>query len=271
MQFHAFHYTTLKRMHKNPTAVKDARQTLGHIDYYISLSVFMYDFNLRGYNQRLCIPEILPDSELNIRGKNIRHPLIPEEKCVGNDFQLHRENPVVLLTGSNMSGKSTFLRTLALNYILANMGCGVFADSFQFSRMSLLCSIRINDSLKESISLFYQEVLKLKYILDTIEKQKPCLVLIDEMLKGTNTKERRIASEAIIKYLSKSMALSVIATHDLELTEVRTRSALKNYHFRESITGDKMFFDYKMHEGVLKTSNALKILQLSGINIDFIH
>jgi ABC-type Na+ transport system ATPase subunit NatA len=258
----------VKWLRKNPDTLTDARDILRRIDGLISISIFLYDFNARGINPKLCMPELFPDSTLLIDVKNIKHPLIQPQKAVGNDFFMEKDGSIVLLTGSNMSGKSTFLRNLALNYILASMGCGVFADKFKFCRMNLLCSIRINDSLQESISLFYQEVLKIKEIINATKNRKPCFILIDEMFKGTNTRERRIASESIIKKLSKSKTLTIIATHDLELTRIRIIDTIQNFHFRESIVDKGMHFEYRLHKGALKATNALKILELAGIRID---
>lgn len=198
-----------------------------------------------------------------IRTQNCRHPLLGIQGNIGNDVELNAGTWI--LTGSNMSGKSTFLRTLGLNYLLSLIGGPVFADSFEFYPGGLITSMQHIDSLKDSYSLFYTEVQRLRQIQDFIQIDRG-LVLIDEMLRGTNSRERQIAQEGFLKNIELSESLIVVATHDIELAKTNNPKRISK-HFRENIINDQMSFDYKLHDGPVETSNALKILKQEGIKL----
>ena len=202
-----------------------------------------------------------------------------DSKSVGNDLSLGaggngvaisaEASRILLLTGSNMSGKSTFLKSLGLNQILANMGAPVFAEKFQATLNEVKSCIRVSDSLADGYSYFYAEVLRLKYILDACKaKTGPCLFLIDEMMKGTNNRERLTGSFKYIEALGESLQIGVVATHDLELSQLAEKfQYLRNGHFREEIQGPEMLFHYTLKEGPSPTTNALEILRRAGLPV----
>jgi DNA mismatch repair ATPase MutS len=195
----------------------------------------------------------------------IGHPLIDEEIRVKNDFRIDKDRGIALITGSNMSGKSTFLRTIGINIVLAYAGAPVCASQFSLKLLKLLTCINISDSLGEGISYFYAEVKRLKLI---IEQQKTVFFLIDEIYRGTNNRERLIGSRAIIKRLAEKKNFGIISTHDLELTAMEKEILfLRNFHFRDTISNGKMIFDYKLHDGPCPTTNALKIMEAEGLPI----
>ncbi|WP_186644006.1 MutS-related protein [Fluviispira vulneris] len=205
-----------------------------------------------------------------IECENIGHPLIATHKRICNSIKLNKNSPVVLLTGSNMAGKSTFLRTLGTNIVLANMGAPVFADKFIFPAFRLLCAIRIDDSLSDGTSYFYAEVKRLHFILNSLTEnnKNPGFFLIDEIFRGTNNKERYIGSWHIIHALFEKNSFGFISTHDLALTELdKNDNRLINMHFREHIEGEALAFDYLIKEGPCPTTNALFIMKQNGLPV----
>jgi hypothetical protein len=219
-------------------------------------------------------PEIIETniwSEVKFNGKNLGHPLIKNEQKICNDFSFQENNKITIITGSNMSGKSTFLRTLGINLSLAYAGCVVNADVFDVSLLRLFTCIKVSDSVVDGISYFYAEVKRLKALLNEIEKESnmPVFFLIDEIFRGTNNIERLKGSSAFIKKIADKNVIGAVATHDLELINLSGKiSHVHNYHFREDIKDGKMLFDYKIHEGPCPTTNALKIMSMEGLPID---
>ncbi len=199
------------------------------------------------------------------------HPLIPFGSRITNDFCFENLSEIVLLTGSNMSGKSTFLRTVGINFCLAFAGAPVAASRFRARLFRLYTCIRISDSLNDGISYFYSEVKRLKNLLAESEKPDdlPLLFLIDEIFKGTNNRERLIGSRSYIRALAELHNPGIISTHDLELVELSDEiSILKNFHFQEHIEEGRMIFDYKIRTGPCPTTNALKIMELEGLPVN---
>jgi len=197
--------------------------------------------------------------------KELGHPFIPADKRICNDFTIQGNGCIVLITGSNMSGKSTFLRTLGINLVLAHSGAPVIASFFSTSLLRLFCCIQINDSITDGMSQFYAEVKRLKRLKDELgESGLPILYLIDEIYKGTNNRERFIGSRAIIKSLAHVNGLGLVSTHDLELAQLES---VRNVHFREHIKHGKLRFDYKLYNGPCPTTNALKIMRLEGLPV----
>ena len=210
-------------------------------------------------------------SETVLVTEQIFHPLIDRHRAVANDFAFPNGRSLGLLTGSNMSGKSTFLRTIGINQVLANMGAPVFANALTTRPLKIETCIEVTDSLRDGYSYFYAEVRKLKDILQTAATKTPVLFLIDEIFRGTNNRERQIGSRAVIKTLAReTTALGFISTHDLELTTLEaTNSTLMNLHFREDIDdAGKMIFSYHLKQGPCPTTNALRIMAAEGINVD---
>ncbi|ALA57509.1 MutS family DNA mismatch repair protein [Nitrospira moscoviensis] len=205
-----------------------------------------------------------------LRAARLGHPLIPEQSRVTNDYALNGAGAITLVTGSNMSGKSTFLRTVGVNVCLAQAGAPVCADRLEWTWSRLACCIRIDDSLDAGLSFFYAEVKRLKTILDaTRERQTPpVLFLIDEIFKGTNNRERLIGSRAYIAELSKGNGFGLVSTHDLELADLeKVVPGLTNAHFQETVSAGALQFDYKLRSGPCPTTNALRIMELEGLPV----
>lgn len=199
------------------------------------------------------------------------HPLLPEDEKVRNTYEINQAGDIGLITGSNMSGKSTFLRTLAINIKLAMMGAPVDAASLQLVPLRLFTCINISDSLNDGISYFYAEVRRLKELLTLLKtyEKYPVCYCIDEIFRGTNNRERLQGSRALIRKLATFPAAGLISTHDLELVQLEEEiPQLKNYHFREHIEGQKMVFDYKLRPGPSPTTNALKIMEMEGLPVE---
>ncbi|BFU95866.1 MAG: putative DNA mismatch repair protein, MutS family [Nitrospira sp.] len=205
-----------------------------------------------------------------VRASALAHPLISAGNRVANDLQLAGLGSIHLITGSNMSGKSTFLRTIGINLCLAQAGAPVCATRLDWSPCRLACCIRVDDSLDAGLSFFYAEVKRLKTILDAIGNRTapPVLFLIDEIFKGTNNRERLIGSRAYITALSTGNGFGLVSTHDLELTDLeKDIPSLINAHFQETVTGGALSFDYKLRPGPCPTTNALKIMELEGLPV----
>jgi ABC-type multidrug transport system fused ATPase/permease subunit len=200
--------------------------------------------------------------------KGLGHPLIEDQKRVVNDFAMHHTGEVVLITGSNMAGKSTFLRTLGINPCLAYAGAPVNAQALRTSFFEIYACIKVTDSVADGYSYFYAEVRRLRGLLSRLEEgpRYPVFFLIDEIFKGTNNRERLIGSTAYIHALAGKRCLGAISTHDLELVKLSEMlPQIKNFHFREEVVDGRMVFDYKLRQGPCPTTNALKIMQLEGL------
>ena len=198
------------------------------------------------------------------------HPLISSSHRIHNDFELRGEGHMILVTGSNMSGKSTFLRTVGINTCLAQAGGPVCATTFSWSWLQLYCCIRVTDALDEGLSYFYAEVKRLKLILDAIHSitTTPVLFLIDEIYRGTNNRERLAGSKAFVQALQHRRGLGMISTHDLELTRLTdTNDYIRNAHFQESVENGTLHFDYLLRQGPCPTTNALRIMAQEGLPV----
>ncbi len=241
-------------------------ETWYNLEALSSLATFAF------LNPEYNFPEITKynNSEIMFRGKALGHPLIKKENKICNDFIFNTNGEISIVTGSNMSGKSTFIRTLGINLSLAYAGSVVNAESLNVSLFRLYTCIKVSDSVIDGISYFYAEVKRLKELLDEIETSGfPVFFLIDEIFRGTNNVERLKGSSAFIKKLAETNVVGVLATHDLELVKLAdVISKVKNYHFKEEIKNNKMFFDYILNEGPCPTTNALKIMKLEGLPIE---
>jgi hypothetical protein len=209
-------------------------------------------------------------AQAGLSAHKLAHPLIPETHRVSNDVTLNTLGTVLLVTGSNMSGKSTFLRTLGINLCLAQAGAPVCADLFEWTWIRLATCIRVDDSLEAGLSFFYAEVKRLKSLLDaaTDRSRAPVVFLIDEIFKGTNNRERLIGSRAFIAALAQGNGFGLVTTHDLELTDLeKTVPGLRNAHFQETVAAGALQFDYKLRPGPCPTTNALRIMELEGLPV----
>ena len=194
-----------------------------------------------------------------IKAKNLGHPLIPPDRRITNDLSILERGRILLVTGSNMSGKSTFLRTIGVNVCLAQAGAPVCAEEFRWSWLRLFCCIRVTDSLEEGLSYFYAEVKRLKVVLDAVKEngRQPVLFLIDEIYKGTNNRERLLGSEAFIQALRQGNGLGLVTTHDLELARLEgDGTGITNVHFQETVEEKELRFDYQLRPGPCPTTNC---------------
>lgn len=228
-----------------------------------SLASFAY------LNTEYTFPELLRDGK-TLSGKSLGHPLIPFDQKVCNDYRMPENGAVDLVTGSNMSGKSTFLRTLGVNLCLAYAGGPVNTAALTVSPFRIFTCIRVSDSVTDGVSYFYAEVKRLKALLNALQQPAdfPLFFLIDEIFRGTNNRERLIGSRAYIQSLVGQDGVGLIATHDLELVALADEiPTIRNYHFEETIVDGQMAFDYQLRPGPSPTTNALKIMQLEGLPI----
>jgi ABC-type multidrug transport system fused ATPase/permease subunit len=246
------------------------------LDIWLELEVLNSLANFAFLNPEYVLPEIFhcmgqDNHNAPFQACDLGHPLIPQQQKVVNDFAIDTLGEIDIITGSNMSGKSTFLRTLGVNLCLAYAGGPVNASLFRTSLMRVFTCIRISDSVTEGYSYFFAEVKRLKALLTAVESgdTMPIFFLIDEIFKGTNNRERRIGSEAYISALVGHNCLGVISTHDLDLVALAdTLPGVRNYHFKEDVIDGEMVFDYILRTGPSPTTNALKIMQLEGLPVD---
>jgi MutS-like protein len=202
-------------------------------------------------------------------GEGLGHPLIAAEKCVRNNVRLDSNTRVLLVSGSNMSGKSTLLRVVGINTVLAMAGAPVRGTRLQLTPLRIGTRIRSTDSLQEGRSSFYTEILHIRKVFDALDGTVPLVFLFDELLEGTNSKDRRIGAEGLIQALLRRRAIGIVTTHDLALTEIAASvgNVLRNVHFEDQVADGKMLFDYKLREGVVEKSNALELMRLIGLEM----
>lgn len=241
--------------------------TLFELEALNSLANFAY------LNPDYVFPKASPgrDDHLVFSAHALGHPLIPANEKVCNDFSLNDEESIAIITGSNMAGKSTFLRTLGTNLCLAYAGAPVNAASFETSLFRIFTCIKVSDSVTDGISYFYAEVKRLKALLSACDNSDglPLFFLIDEIFRGTNNIERHIGSRSYIRDLAKRPVVGALATHDLELTKLAAEiPGIINYHFREDVKDGRMIFDYELRPGPCPTTNALRIMQIEGLPVE---
>ena len=194
------------------------------------------------------------------------HPLIGD-RAVANTYELVTPKQITLITGSNMSGKSTFLRTVGINLLLTYIGAPACANEFSCPIMNIYTCMRTKDNLEESISSFYAEILRIKLIIDACKRGEEVFVLLDEIFKGTNSKDRHIGATVLIKQLISNGARGLVSTHDLELCDLEEEmKEVENYNFREYYKDNKIQFDYKLRKGKSNTQNAVYLMRLAGID-----
>jgi hypothetical protein len=226
-------------------------------------------FGILYFNQPDWIFPTIQSEYFSIEGKEIGHPLIPKEKRVDNFIDIPTNAELMLVTGSNMAGKSTYLRSIGVNVVLAMSGAPVCATAFSVSHVQLMSSMRITDNLEESTSTFYAELKKLKTIIEKVNAGEKVFILLDEILRGTNSLDRHTGSKALIKQLIKKKAAAIIATHDLELANLKEEFSqnILNYHFDVQVSNDELYFDYRLKPGVCNSLNASILMKKIGIEI----
>lgn len=235
-------------------------EAIGRIEAVSSLAVIgqMYP--------QWCYP-IFSGEATKICAAEMGHPLIQYDLCVRNDFKINKGACIV--TGSNMSGKTTMLRTIGINLVLAYSGAPVFASRFECSLMDIYTSMRISDDLNGGISTFYAELIRVKMIIDNSHKEKPMLYLIDEIFKGTNSLDRIAGAKSVLKNLNRPWIIGLISTHDFELCDMESLKSVSiaNYYFSEHYENNEIQFDYKIHEGRSRTTNAKYLMRMVGIEL----
>jgi hypothetical protein len=243
-------------------AVRSWLKAIGEVEALLSISGYSYEHPDDPFPEFLEGPPCL-------NAEQIGHPLIPAEKCVRNNVSICDETKVLLISGSNMSGKSTLLRAVGINTVLAMAGAPVRARHLQLTPLQIGASILINDSLQEGSSRFYAEITRLRHICDLAEKNPPVLFLLDELLQGTNSKDRLIGAEGVVRALLASGAIGLISTHDLALTHIggQQDTRLHNVHLQDQIVDGKMTFDFKLQDGIVTKSNGLELMRLIGLKV----
>jgi len=246
----------------NGTAVRRWLTATGEIEALCSLASHAFEHPNDSF------PEFTEETAW-LEAEGIGHPLIPEERVVRNDVRIGGGLQVLVVSGSNMSGKSTLLRTLGINAVLAQAGAPVRARRLRMSGLAIGASIRISDSLQGGVSRFYAEILRIRQILDQTRGAPPVLFLIDEFLQGTNSHDRRVGAEALVRGLVERGAIGLITTHDLALADIvevlGERAA--NVHFEDQIEDGRMRFDYELRPGVVRKSNAIELMRSVGLEI----
>ncbi|HMH22752.1 MAG TPA: hypothetical protein VK563_13290 [Puia sp.] len=232
-------------------------EAVGSIECLNSLAAFAFNNPDNNY------PLPVDDTSLLIRAEKMAHPLIPAEERVPNDFVTGSNERLLLITGSNMSGKTTFLRTTGVNLLLAQCGAPVCAASFSFTPMQILSSLRVSDSLQEHTSYFMAELKKLQQIIHRLQSGLPSLVLIDEILRGTNSEDKTYGSEKFIRKLLQYNCLSLFATHDLSLGKLESEmlGIITNYCFESVIEQGELHFNYLLQRGIARNRNASFLME----------
>jgi hypothetical protein len=237
----------------------------GEMEALMSLATYRYEHPSDPF------PEFVEEAEPRafFDGQELGHPLIAAAKCVRNSVRLDGQTRVLLVSGSNMSGKSTLLRAVGINSVLAMAGAPVRARSLRLSPLSGGSRIRSTDSLQEGRSTFFTEILHIRSVFDLAKGPEPVLFLFDELLEGTNSKDRRIGAESLLRGLLERGAIGIVTTHDLALTEITggLGGLLRNVHFEDQVADGKMQFDYKLRDGVVTKSNAIELMRLIGLEM----
>lgn len=237
----------------------------GEVEALISLAAYSYEHPADPFPEFVEAAAAQPVFD----GEELGHPLIPAAKCVRNSVRLNAETRVLLVSGSNMSGKSTFLRTAGINAVLAMAGAPVRAQSLRMTPVILGSSIRRVDSLQENRSSFFTEILRIRDVFELTEGIAPVLFLFDELMEGTNSNDRKIGAEGLFRALLERRAIGIVTTHDLALTEITgaLSSVVRNVHFQDYVEDGKMRFDHKLRDGVVAKSNALELMRLIGLKV----
>ncbi len=255
-----FSYFLIMWHEKNKNNYKVWDKTIAFFDAVNSYANFSFN------HPEYIYPEI-SDTNFIIEAQSVGHPLIHPDKRIGNDFKIDDENFITIVTGANMAGKSTFLRTIGVNLILAMNGAPVCASSFKFTPVEVFSNMRTTDSLFSEESFFFAELKRLKSILDEILNGRKIIIILDEILKGTNSEDKLKGSQKLVKKLIEMNAPTIIATHDIKLTEMENQytGQIRNLCFEIEIKDEEMHFDYKIREGITRTMNATFLMKKMGI------
>jgi len=248
---------------ENATNVKNWFDRISEFEALASMARFAFA------NPNYVMADIV-EQNYHFKTTKISHPLIKSYERVGNDFEAINKGNVMIITGSNMSGKSTFLRTIGVNVVLAMAGAPVCAESMELSKILVFTSMRTQDNLEEHISSFYAELKRIEQLLELVKRDEiPVLFMLDEILKGTNSHDRHKGAVAIVNQLHKTNSFGFVSTHDIELgQQAELLDYCSNYNFSSSIVADKILFDYKISQGVCKSFNASTLMKNIGIEVE---
>ena len=243
-------FSFIDAVNKEKESVDAMFRFIGEVDSAISIA------SVKSGKDLICQPQFSEQKEILV--KEIYHPLILN--CISNNLRLIDHS--LLLTGSNMSGKTTFIRTVAINSILAQAFNICFAEKYRAPFFKVFSSIRIADDLTENTSYYLEEVLSIKEAVEASDEKEPYLFVLDEIFKGTNTIERVSGGKAILSYLNRGPHVVLVSTHDIELTDLLSEEKYQLFHFTEQIDNEELLFDHKLKDGKLKTRNAIRILEM---------
>jgi len=235
---------------------------VGEMDAFVSLGNFAFT------HPDYAFPK-LTSEYFTMKGKNMGHPLMKRETCVRNDIDIEKQPDFLIITGANMSGKSTYLRTIGVNFVLACLGAPVCADALRLSPATLFTGLRTSDSLNDNESYFFAELKRLKMIIDRLEAGEKLFIILDEILKGTNSIDKQKGSLALIQQLIRLQSCGIIATHDLLIgsLEAEFPGQVKNYHLEADIVNDELSFSYRLQEGIVQNMNACFLMKKMGITL----
>ncbi|MFI5159190.1 MAG: DNA mismatch repair protein MutS, partial [Sphingobacteriales bacterium] len=252
---------------KNQESLETAFDVIAEFESLISLASLAINY------PKWCFPQIADGDAYTIVANNIAHPLISNKYSVSNSYELNDAFKIDIITGSNMAGKSTFLRTIGINTVLALSGAPVCADDMTVSVITIVSYMRIKDSLNESTSTFKAELDRLKMLLAAVENEDKVFFLIDEMLRGTNSVDKYLGSKAVIEQLISKKGVGMVATHDLQIAELEQKHPdyIRNFYFDIQVVNGEMLFDYKMKHGECKTFNASLLLKQIGIDVSTVN
>lgn len=239
--------------------IRESLELIGEIESLMSLSVLTH------INEEVSYPKIEHGKVPKVESSQLGHPLINSKDRVANDLVMN--NNIFIITGSNMSGKTTFLRTIGINLVLAYSGAPVCAKEMSCSILDIFTSMRITDDLNNGISTFYAELMRIKEIIKESKENKSMIFLIDEIFRGTNSLDRILGAKTVLGNLNSEGIIGAITTHDLELCELEKYSRIVNYHFSEHYKEDKIYFDYKLKNGKSTTTNAKFLMKIVGIDV----
>lgn len=252
-------------------AVREWLETIGAVEALISLGVYGYE------HPDDVVPEVAaaaagtehPPAMAWFRGESLGHPLIPAATCVRNDVHIDGVIRALLISGSNMSGKSTLMRTVGINTVLAMAGATVRARRLELTALQVGASIRVNDSLHEGSSRFYAEIKRLRQLHELSGRSPPLLFLLDEVLQGTNSRDRRIGAQGVVRVFIEHGAIGLISTHDLALTDLDVGGGgrLRNMHFQDELIDGRMSFDFTLRDGVVTRSNGIELMRSIGLDV----
>ena len=256
----AFAAERWRRVHGH--AVRSWLNVIGEIEALICFAAYCYEHPDDPF------PDFVEGSAC-FEATSVGHPLISAATCIRNDVNLSDGRHVFLVSGSNMSGKSTLLRSVGINAVLAMAGGPVRAQRLRMSPLHVGASIRVNDSLQDGSSRFYAEITRLRKLVELADRNPPLLFLLDELLQGTNSNDRRIGAEGIVRALLNRGAIGLVSTHDLALADIggSLNGQLSNVHFQEEFENGRMYFDYKLRAGVVTKSNGLALMRSIGLDV----